>query len=149
PDGLPIVAPEPGFPGATVPPPVEFIDPLTGVASSAAADAPGGIEALATAPTTRTPERPVLARTVVTPLFGSGQWTIDTDGRVTATGDAALIVPSRDLACSDGPTVPFGTDAAGWTLTPDDAVLAGTNLEGADLQGTVLQDVLAPAQTEL
>lgn len=149
PDGLPVIPPEPGFPGATVPPAVEFIDPVTGVASTAASDAAaGGIEAVGS-PSTAAAEQPVLARTIVTPLFGSGQWTIDTDGRVTATGDAALIVPGRDLACSDGPTVPFGTDAAGWSLTPDAAVLTGTNLEGADLQGTVLQDVLAPAPTEL
>jgi hypothetical protein len=45
--------------------------------------------------------------------------------------------------------VPYGTDAAGWELAPDDGVLRGTTLEGVDLQGTVVQGVLAPAQTEL
>jgi murein DD-endopeptidase MepM/ murein hydrolase activator NlpD len=151
PDGQPIVAPEPGFPGATVPPAVEFVDPVSGVAATASdvTGAPGTVGATAVSTTATTSARPVLARTVVTPLFGSGQWTIDTDGRVTATGDAALIVPGRDLACADGPTVPYGTDAAGWTLTPDDSVLRGTNLEGVDLQSTVIQGVLPAAQTDL
>jgi murein DD-endopeptidase MepM/ murein hydrolase activator NlpD len=154
-DGLPIVPPEPGFPGATVPPPVEFIDPATGAAAPATTagatvlGAPGTAAATTASALPGAPQRPVLARTIVTPLFGSGQWTIDTDGRVTATGDAALIVPGRDLACADGPSVPFGSDAAGWNLTPDDGVLRGTNLEGVDLQGTVVGGVLPPAQTEL
>ncbi|WP_276967081.1 M23 family metallopeptidase [Desertimonas flava] len=56
-----------------------------------------------------------VASTTVRPLWGNGSWSIDSQGRVTATGDAALISPSRGLGCLDGPTVPHGTDAAGWT----------------------------------
>jgi hypothetical protein len=154
-DGQPVLPPEPGFPGATIAPAVEFIDPATGVppattpVAPTTAGAPGTVGATTLAADSITPQRPALARTVVTPLFGSGQWTIDTDGRVTATGDAALIVPGRDLACADGPMVPYGTDAAGWTLSPDDGVLRGTNLEGVDLQGTVIQGVLPSAHPEL
>jgi murein DD-endopeptidase MepM/ murein hydrolase activator NlpD len=62
----------------------------------------------------------------VTPLFGSGTWQVDTRGRVTATGDAALIRPSRGLSCAAGPRVPFGTEAAGWLTAPDSSVLGGT-----------------------
>ena len=36
--------------------------------------------------------------------------------RVTATGDAALIIPAGDLACAPGPLERFGTDAAGWPV---------------------------------
>ena len=53
--------------------------------------------------------------TVVTPLFGDGSWSIDSDGRVVAVGDAALVIPSRGLDCRPGPTSPYGTDAAGWS----------------------------------
>ncbi len=57
---------------------------------------------------------PIVEHTVVTPMFGEGQWVIDSEGRVTATGDAALIMPRRDLQCDIGPATPFGTDSAGW-----------------------------------
>ena len=73
----------------------------------------------------------------MTPLYGEGQWVIDTDGRVTATGDAALVMPSRTLECAPGPATPFGTDAGGWARFDHDAV-AGTVLESADLTGSVL-----------
>jgi murein DD-endopeptidase MepM/ murein hydrolase activator NlpD len=66
-----------------------------------------------------------LVATVV-PLFGGGTWQIDTLGRVTATGDAALVRPSRQLSCAAGPSVPFGTDAAGWRTDPDASVLTDT-----------------------
>ena len=79
--------------------------------------------------------------TVVTPLFGEGQWVIDSDGRVTATGDAALILPRRDLQCDPGPATPFGTDAAGWRAITS-SILDGTVLEGADLSRTILADVV-------
>ena len=82
------------------------------------------------------PERAVW-HTVVTPMYGEGQWVIDSDGRVTATGDAALVMPSRTLECAPGPATPFGTDAGGWARFDDDA-LAGTVLDGADLTGTAL-----------
>lgn len=65
-------------------------------------------------PTVAAAVSPTVARTTVRPLWGSGQWIIDSQGRVTATGDAALITPSRDLGCRPGPTTPHGTDAAGW-----------------------------------
>lgn len=87
----------------------------------------------------------VVEHTVVKPLFGNGQWIIDTDGRVTATGDAALIIPSQDMACDPGPLEPFGTDAAGWRTTPDAAVLAGSTLAEVDLTGTILDGVLPAA----
>ena len=84
---------------------------------------------------------PVVEHTVVTPLFGDGQWIIDSEGRVTATGDAALIVPRRDLQCDPGPSAPFGTEAGGWGALGHD-VLEGTVLAGADLTGTVLDGVI-------
>ena len=94
------------------------------------------------------PERAaaVVSHTVVTPMFGSGQWIIDTDGRVKATGDAALTDPAGDLACAPGPLERFGTDAAGWQTLPDTQTLTGTTLEGVDLTGTVLEG-LAPLAT--
>ncbi len=79
--------------------------------------------------------------TVVTPMYGEGQWVIDSDGRVTATGDAALILPRRDLQCNPGPATPFGTDASGWQDVTAD-LLVGTELEGADLSTTVLDGVI-------
>lgn len=79
----------------------------------------------------------VVRHTVVTPMYGEGQWVIDSDGRVTATGDAALVMPSRSLECAPGPATPFGTDAGGWARFDHEA-LAGTVLDGADLTGTVL-----------
>jgi murein DD-endopeptidase MepM/ murein hydrolase activator NlpD len=75
--------------------------------------------------------------TVVTPLYGEGQWVIDSDGRVIATGDAALIMPSRTLECAPGPAIPFGTDAAGWADYGHDT-LTGTVLDGVELTGTGL-----------
>lgn len=80
--------------------------------------------------------------TVVTPMYGEGQWVIDSDGRVTATGDAALIIPSRTLECGPGPATPYGTDAAGWTHPHHDA-LTGTVLDGVDLTGTMLDSVVS------
>ncbi len=153
PDGLPVTAPTPGYPGATLTEAPEFVDPTTGTASPTAPVA--HFDPMAPLSPATTPvgadgvQHPQLASTVVTPLFGSGQWTIDTDGRVTATGDAALIIPGRDLPCADGPAAPFGTDAAGWIPEPDDAVLQGTTLDGVDLTGTVLQGVLPAATTQL
>ncbi len=85
-------------------------------------------------------ERPI-EHTVVTPLFGEGQWVIDSDGRVTATGDAALILPRRDLQCDPGPATPFGTDAAGWREITS-GIVDGTVLEGADLSRTILAGVV-------
>jgi len=84
---------------------------------------------------------PVVEHTVVTPLFGEGQWVIDSDGRITATGDAALILPRRDLQCDPGPATPFGTDAAGWRAITS-SIVDGTVLEGADLSHTILADVV-------
>lgn len=55
-----------------------------------------------------------VAYTTVSPLYGDGAWYIDSRGRVTATGDAALIQPSRGLGCLAGPAVPYGTGAGGW-----------------------------------
>lgn len=75
--------------------------------------------------------------TIVTPLYGEGQWVIDSEGRVTATGDAALIMPSRMLECAPGPAIPFGTDAAGWA-DYDHETVTGTVLENVDLTDTVL-----------
>jgi murein DD-endopeptidase MepM/ murein hydrolase activator NlpD len=86
-----------------------------------------------------------ITHTVVTPLFGNGQWLIDTDGRVTATGDAALIIPGRELDCAAGPLEPFGTDAAGWQTTPDTSALDGTTLTDTDLPGTPLHGLLPDA----
>jgi murein DD-endopeptidase MepM/ murein hydrolase activator NlpD len=97
-------------------------------------------------PTVATPvaelavEQP-LVHTVVTPLFGTGQWIIDSEGRVTATGDAALITAGRDAPCDPGPRNPFGTDAAGWGALDAD-VLLGTVLQDVDLTGTVLERVI-------
>ena len=84
---------------------------------------------------------PVVEHTIVTPMYGDGQWVIDSDGRVTATGDAALIMPRRDLQCDLGPATPFGTDSAGWDAVEAD-VLDGTVLADADLADTVLDDVV-------
>ena len=53
--------------------------------------------------------------TTVAPLYGDGVWSVDTEGRVVATGDAALILPSRGLRCLAGPDAPYGADASGWT----------------------------------
>ena len=57
---------------------------------------------------------PGTAYTTVTPLYGDGAWYIDSQGRVTATGDAALIEPSHGLGCLAGPSILHGTDAGGW-----------------------------------
>ena len=84
---------------------------------------------------------PPVEHTVVTPMYGEGQWVIDSEGRVTATGDAALIMPRRDLQCDVGPATPFGTDGAGWDEVGPDA-LDGTVLADADLSGTVLDAVI-------
>ncbi len=101
-------------------------------------------------PTTEAPDladvpdatiEPLIEHTVVTPMYGDGQWVIDSDGRVTATGDAALILPRRDLQCDPGPATPFGTDAAGWRVITTD-IVDGTVLEGADLSETILADVV-------
>ena len=86
---------------------------------------------------------PQIEHTVVTPMYGDGQWVIDSDGRVTATGDAALILPRRDLQCDPGPATAFGTDAAGWRVITSD-IVDGTLLEGADLSQTILSDVVPP-----
>jgi murein DD-endopeptidase MepM/ murein hydrolase activator NlpD len=85
----------------------------------------------------------LVASTVVVPSTGRGQWVIDSDGRVTATGDAALIMPSPDVDCAPGPIFPFGTDAGGWDAVRSD-VLDGTVLEGVDLTGSQLLDVVPP-----
>jgi murein DD-endopeptidase MepM/ murein hydrolase activator NlpD len=86
----------------------------------------------------------VVIRTVVVPSTGLGQWVIDSDGRVTATGDAALVMPSPDVDCAQGPLTPFGTDGAGWDEVHAD-VLAGTTLDGVDLTGSQLLRVVPPA----
>jgi murein DD-endopeptidase MepM/ murein hydrolase activator NlpD len=87
------------------------------------------------------PVEQIVEHTVVTPMYGEGQWVIDSEGRVTATGDAALIMPRRDLQCDVGPATPFGTESAGWDEV-DHTVLEGTVLEEADLTGTVLDHVV-------
>ena len=46
---------------------------------------------------------------VVSTTTGHGRWIIDDAGRVTATGDAALIAPTGQA----GPDIAYGTDAAG------------------------------------
>lgn len=46
---------------------------------------------------------------VVSSTTGNGTWYIDDAGRVTATGDAALITPTGQT----DPSIPYGTDAAG------------------------------------
>jgi murein DD-endopeptidase MepM/ murein hydrolase activator NlpD len=96
---------------------------------------------VATATTPDATAEPLVEHTVVTPLFGEGQWVIDSDGRVTATGDAALILPRRDLQCDPGPATAFGTDAAGWRQITS-SIVDGTVLEGADLSRTILADVV-------
>ncbi len=63
------------------------------------------------------PNATVTPGVTIEPLFGDGAWNIDPDGRVTATGDAALIEPGRDLGCPSGPEEPFGTGAAGAPAT--------------------------------
>ncbi len=108
--------------------------------ADAAFVAPNALVA-ATATPVATDVADVAEHTVVTPLFGEGQWVIDSDGRVTATGDAALILPRRDLQCDPGPATPFGTDAAGWRQITS-SILDGTVLEGADLSRTILSDVV-------
>jgi murein DD-endopeptidase MepM/ murein hydrolase activator NlpD/uncharacterized membrane protein len=85
----------------------------------------------------------LVARTTVVPSTGRGQWLIDSDGRVTATGDAALIMPSADVDCAPGPTFAFGTDAAGWDAVRAN-VLDGTVLESVDLTGSQLVAVVPP-----
>jgi murein DD-endopeptidase MepM/ murein hydrolase activator NlpD len=55
-----------------------------------------------------------VAHTTVRPLFGDGVWLIDSEGRITATGAAALIVGSGQHTCQPGPTRPYGTDNHGW-----------------------------------
>jgi hypothetical protein len=87
--------------------------------------------------------------TTVIPLYGSGVWQIDSEGRVTATGDAALIEPSRDLNCRLGPRSPFGSDAGGWSEGLfDPTQLAGTELDGVDLTGTSLLPLALTAVDE-
>ena len=57
-------------------------------------------------------DRPV-SNVTVRPGALSGHWMIDSDGRVTATGDAALVAPT--WSCEpDGDT--FGSDASGWSF---------------------------------
>ncbi len=132
--------------------------PVAGVVPQAAAldqpiDRPGLASDTTTEPgATVEPLEPIVEHTVVTPMYGEGQWVIDSEGRVTATGDAALIMPRRDLQCDVGPATPFGTESAGWSEV-DHGVLDGTVLQDADLTGTVLADVVpeppAPVITEL
>lgn len=52
----------------------------------------------------------------IAPLFGTGAWNIDAVGRVTATGDAALIYSKSPEGCPPGPATPFGTGAEGGGL---------------------------------
>jgi len=54
----------------------------------------------------------------ISPLFGTGVWSIDAVGRVTATGDAALIRPGSATVCPPGPDTPFGTGAGGANVVP-------------------------------
>jgi murein DD-endopeptidase MepM/ murein hydrolase activator NlpD len=92
---------------------------------------------------------PPVQVTTVIPLFGSGVWQVDTDGRVTATGDAALIEPGTNLNCPVGPRSAFGSDAAGWSeATFDSSQLVGTVLDGVDMKGTSLLpfDPIDPVQ---
>jgi murein DD-endopeptidase MepM/ murein hydrolase activator NlpD len=70
--------------------------------------------------------------TTVTPAYGDGVWSIDSDGRVIATGDAALIMPSRSIPCDHGPTVPFGTDAAGWVIVDGRPAYHDPTVDAAD-----------------
>ncbi|PIE32025.1 MAG: hypothetical protein CSA55_04265 [Ilumatobacter coccineus] len=51
----------------------------------------------------------------VSPMWGEGRWLISESGHVVATGDAALISPSRGVRCAAGPTEPYGYGAAGWS----------------------------------
>jgi hypothetical protein len=96
-----------------------------------------GADAARSTDSAKAEEEHAVWHTIVTPMYGEGQWVIDSDGRVTATGDAALIMPSRNLECAPGPAIPFGTDAAGWADYDHDTV-TGTVLENVDLTGTVL-----------
>jgi len=59
-------------------------------------------------------DQPV-AHTVARSGTGRGTWTIDTEGRVVATGDAAIIGPNEQ--CADGVSEGFGSDAAGWQFS--------------------------------
>lgn len=62
-------------------------------------------------------------------FIDGGSWTIDTDGRVTAVGTAALIAP--DKSCT-APVAQYGTDASGWSAALEtDAV--GGHLVTADV----------------
>lgn len=94
--------------------------------------------------------RPVADRavqyTAVTPLFGDGRWLIDTDGRVQATGDAALITPPSYNDCAAGPSVPFGVGGAGWrTERVDTSIFDGTVLRHVDLTETALRRAIPPS----
>ncbi len=114
------------------------LDGGAGATPDAAFVAPSAVVAV-----TDTPDAAVVPveHTVVTPMYGEGQWVIDSDGRVTATGDAALILPARDLQCDPGPATPFGTDAAGWREITS-GIVDGTVLEGADLSRTILSGLV-------
>ena len=59
-------------------------------------------------------DQPVV-HTVTRTGTGQGTWTIDTEGRVVASGDAAMIGPNDQ--CASGTTESFGTDAAGWQFS--------------------------------
>jgi hypothetical protein len=115
--------------------------PNLAVEAPAAADAVAVDDPAAVADAATEVAEPIVEHTVVTPMFGEGQWVIDSEGRVTATGDAALIMPRRDLQCDVGPATPFGTDGAGWGEVTAEA-LDGTVLAEADLTGTILDDVI-------
>ena len=118
-------------------------DATTDATADTASVTPNALVSATGAPaaTDGSPVERTIEHTVVTPLFGEGQWVIDSDGRVTATGDAALILPRRDLQCDPGPATPFGTDAAGWRQITS-GIVDGTVLEGADLRRTILAGVV-------
>ena len=61
---------------------------------------------------------PLAPSVSISPLFGTGSWSIDAVGRVTATGDAALIRPGTATVCAPGPDTPFGTGAGGANVVP-------------------------------
>lgn len=62
------------------------------------------------------PAAPAAPAVSIAPLFGTGAWNIDAVGRVTATGDAALVYSKSPEGCPPGPATPFGTGAEGGGL---------------------------------
>ncbi len=72
----------------------------------------------------------------ITPLVGTGAWYIDRAGRVTATGDAALVVPLRrggcDVPAQEPADPPAPTDAAARGEAPTPAAPSGVGLGRRD-----------------